>query len=83
VNWLRRCVEANRNYSVAHFHLGAALGLSGQLDEAKEVARTALTLDPTFTIRSYRLGVVTDNPTYLTGRERIYRGMQVAGLTEG
>ena len=82
VNWLRRCVEANRNYLIAQFHLAAALGLSGELDEAKAVARTALTLDPTFTIRNYRLGVATDNPTYLAGRERIHRGMQIAGLPE-
>jgi TolB-like protein len=83
VNWLRRCVEANRNYSIAHFHLAAALGLSGELNEAKAAARTALALDQTFTIRNYRLGAATDNPTYLAGRERIYEGMRIAGLPEG
>jgi len=29
VNWLRRCVEANRNYPIAHFHLAAALASPG------------------------------------------------------
>jgi len=83
IRWFRRCIDANRNYPLAHFHLAAALGLSGQLDEARAVARTALKLDPKFTIRSYRSGAATDNPTYLAGRERIYEGMRIAGLPEG
>jgi hypothetical protein len=58
------------------------LGLSGELDEAQAVARTALILDPKFTIRNYRLGSPSDNPTYLAGRERIYEGMRIAGLPE-
>ena len=29
VAWLRRCVEANRNYPLAHFYLAAALALLG------------------------------------------------------
>ena len=32
--WLRRSIEANRNFSTAHFHLAAALTLLGALDEA-------------------------------------------------
>ncbi len=32
---LRRCLEANRNYSIAHFHLAAALARLGSLDEAR------------------------------------------------
>jgi TolB-like protein/DNA-binding winged helix-turn-helix (wHTH) protein/Tfp pilus assembly protein PilF len=83
VSWFRRCIDANRNYSIAHFHLAAALGLSGQLDEAQAVARTALMLDPKFTIRGYRLGATSDNPTYLAGRVRVYEGMSIAGLPEG
>jgi tetratricopeptide (TPR) repeat protein len=83
VSWFRRCIDANRNYQIAHVHLAAALGLSGELDEARAVARTALMLDPKFTIRNYRLGAPSDNPTYLAGRERIYEGMRIAGLPEG
>jgi TolB-like protein len=82
VSWLRRCVEANRNYLITHFNLAAALALSGELDEAHAVAQTALALDPKFTIRNFRLGAASDNPTYLTGRERIYEGMRIAGLPE-
>jgi len=82
VSWLRRCVEANRNYSIAHIHLAAALGLSGELDEARAAARAGLALDPKFTIRDYRLGAASDNPTYVASRERIYEGMRIAGLPE-
>ena len=82
-NWLRRCIEANRNYSIAHFHLAAALALSGELKEAEAVGRTAFVLDPQFTIRNYRLNPASDNPAYLAGRERICEGMRIAGLPEG
>jgi TolB-like protein/Tfp pilus assembly protein PilF len=81
-SWFRRCIEANRNYSIAHFHLSAALGLSGEVAEARAVARTARALDPKFTIRSYHLNRASDNSTYLAGRERIYEGMRIAGLPE-
>ena len=41
-----------------------------------------LALDPTFTIRRFREGAATDNPTYLAQRERVYDGMRKAGLPE-
>jgi TolB-like protein/Flp pilus assembly protein TadD len=82
VAWLRRCVEANRNYPIAWFHLAAALGLSGEVAEAHGAARSGLALDPKFSIRSYRLNAAGDNPIYLAGRERIYEGLRIAGLPE-
>jgi TolB-like protein/class 3 adenylate cyclase len=82
VKWLRRCIEANRNYSIAQMHLAAALALSGELDEARAVARAALALDPKFTIQSYRIGTASDNPTYLAGRGRICEGLRIAELPE-
>ena len=82
VSWFRRCIDANRNYHIAHVHLAAALGLTGELDEAQAVARTALILDPKFTIQNYRLGSPSGSPTYLAGRARIYEGMRIAGLPE-
>jgi hypothetical protein len=30
-----------------------------------------------------RAGAATDNPTYLSQRERIYEGMRMAGVPEG
>ena len=46
VAWLRRGLEANRNYSVAHFHLAAALARLGELDEARATVQAGLALDP-------------------------------------
>jgi TolB-like protein/class 3 adenylate cyclase len=83
LGWLRRSIEANRNYTLAHFWLAAALALLGSLDEASASAKAGLALDPTFTVRRYRDGVFSDNPTYLAKRERIYQGMRMAGVPEG
>jgi hypothetical protein len=83
VGWLLRSVEANRNYPITHFLLAAALALCGSLDEAKAAARAGLALYPNFTIRRFRDGALSHNPTYLADRERIYQGMCMAGVPEG
>jgi tetratricopeptide (TPR) repeat protein len=80
VAWLRRSIEGNRNFPLAHFHLAAALALLGPLDEARAAAKAGLTLDPGFTIRRYRANALSDNPNYLAGRERSYEGMRMAGV---
>jgi len=82
VGWMRRAIEANRNFSVAHFHLAAELALLGELDQARAAAQAGLALDPTFTIRRFRAGTATDDPTYLAGRERSYEGLRMAGVSE-
>jgi tetratricopeptide (TPR) repeat protein len=46
VTWLRRGLEANRNYSVAHFNLAAALARLGRLDHARAAVQEGLALDP-------------------------------------
>jgi TolB-like protein/Tfp pilus assembly protein PilF len=83
VVWLRRSIEANRNNPLAHIWLAAALMRLGELDEAKTAARTALVLDPTFTIRRLRATAPSNNPTFLAGRERFYKGLRLAGVPEG
>src|SRR4051812_21828929 len=83
VAWMRRAIEANRNFSVAHFHLAAELALLGELDQARAAAQAGLALDPGFTIRRFRAGTATDDPTYLAGRERSYEGLRMAGVPEG
>jgi tetratricopeptide (TPR) repeat protein len=83
VDWLRRSIEANRNNPNAHFSLAAALGLLGARDEARTAAKAGLALNPDFTIRRFRAGALSDNPTFLTQRERIYEGMRIAGVPEG
>jgi tetratricopeptide (TPR) repeat protein len=83
VAWLRRCLEANRNYPLAHFQLAAALALLGSLQEARAAVRAGLALDPAFTIRRMRGIVMSDDPTFRAGSERIRKGMRMAGVPEG
>jgi tetratricopeptide (TPR) repeat protein len=82
VERFRHAVELNRNNAPAHFFLAAALALSGAADDAQSVSQAGLTLDPAYTVRRYRAGAATDNPTYLTQRERIADGMRMAGVPE-
>jgi TolB-like protein/Flp pilus assembly protein TadD len=83
--WLRRGLDANRNYSVAHFHLAAVLAGLGELDEARAAVQAGLALDPSFTIRRYRdaTNARSDNPTYRAGCQRTIEGMRIAGVPEG
>ena len=81
VAWLRRCLEANRNYPLAHFILAAALALLGSLVEARAAVRAGLALDPTFTIRRMR-SRVSDDPTFRAGTKRVLEGMRMAGIPE-
>jgi TolB-like protein/Tfp pilus assembly protein PilF len=83
VTWFRRSVEANRNLPSAHFGLAAALALLGSFDQAKAATKAGLALNPGFTIRRFRLGAASDNPTFLNKRKRIYEGMRLAGVPEG
>ena len=66
----------------SHFHLAAALTLTGQLDQARAAAQAGLALEPTFTIRRFRLNASSDNPIFLLKRQRLYGGMGMAGLLE-
>jgi TolB-like protein/class 3 adenylate cyclase len=82
VSCFRRSIEANRNYPITHFALAAALALLGSQDEARAAAKAGLALDQSFTIRRYRNGAPSDNPTYLASQERVYQGMRLAGVPE-
>jgi tetratricopeptide (TPR) repeat protein len=83
VGWLRRSIEANRNFPMAHLWLASALGLLGALDEARTAAKAGLALDPDFTIRRLRSTRRSNNPTFLAGRNRLCEGMRMAGVPEG
>ena len=84
VDWLRRSIEANPNFALAHFHLAGALAMMGDLNEARSSAEAGLALDPNFTIRRYDINVFQfDNPARLARRERFYEGMRMAGVPEG
>ncbi len=83
VVWLRRCLEANRNYPIAHLHLAAALARLGSLDETCAAVQAGLALDPTFTIQRMRGITLSDNPIFRAGSRRIREGMRMAGVPEG
>ena len=85
VVWLRRSLDANRNYSIGHFNLASTLAHLGELDEARTAVQAGLALDPSFTIRRMRdaNNARSDNPPYRAGRERIVEGMRMAGVPEG
>jgi TolB-like protein/class 3 adenylate cyclase len=84
VVWFRRGLDANRNFSIAHFNLAAALARLGKLDEARAAVTAGLALYPRFTIRRYRdvTYASSDNPTYRAGRDREIEGMRLAGVPE-
>src|SRR5262245_52525935 len=85
VVWLRRSLDTNRNYPMAHFGLAATLARLGELNEARAAAQAGLALDPSFTIRRYRdaTNARSDNVIYLAERDRINEDMRLAGVPEG
>ena len=80
---LRKSVEINPNWGLSQFVLAGALGLAGLLAEAAETCATAQRLAPSFTIARFRVEALSDNPTYLAQRERLYEGLRLAGAPEG
>jgi TolB-like protein len=85
VVWFRRGIDANRNFSIAHFQLAATLARLGDLPQARAAVQAGLALDPSFTIRRLRdaTSAWNDNPTYLAGRDRAIEGLRMAGVPEG
>jgi TolB-like protein/class 3 adenylate cyclase len=84
VAWFRRSIEANLNYPLAHFVLGAALAQLGRLEEARSAVKTGLALDPALVISRWRasLAARSDNPTFLAQVEPIFDGARTAGVPE-
>jgi hypothetical protein len=83
VCWFRRSIETNRQVPRAHFLLAGALALSGSMHEARAAANAGLAIDPSFTLRRYRDGAISDNPVYLLTRQRLGEGIRLAGIQEG
>jgi tetratricopeptide (TPR) repeat protein len=80
VVWLRRSVEANRNFPLAHFHLAAALVLTGAQEQAEAEVRAGLALDPAFTIG--RMVTPSSDPASLASRSRLIEALRQAGVPE-
>jgi tetratricopeptide (TPR) repeat protein len=84
VGWVRRAIEANRNFPLTYFQLAAALGQLGRLDEARSAAKAGLALDPAFAVSRARAHwtPMSDDPTYLAQTEAILEAMRKAGVPE-
>jgi TolB-like protein/Tfp pilus assembly protein PilF len=74
-----KAVQANPRFSVLYVLQASTLALAGRSEDAKAVARRALELEPTFSIRRYLdfAGFVTSDL-----REGLAVGMRQAGLPE-
>ena len=83
VTWLRQGLEGNHNYPAGHFSLAAALALLGSQSEARAAAKADLRSTRLSQSAAIARAHMSDNPTYLAGRERIYEGMRIAGVPEG
>jgi TolB-like protein len=79
---LRKSVDINPNWALSQFVLAAALALAGLLADAAETCAIARRLAPNFTVAKFRAQAVSDNPVYLTQRERLYEGLRLAGVPE-
>jgi tetratricopeptide (TPR) repeat protein len=84
VAWLRRSIEANRNYPVTYFALAAALAQLGRADEARSAVKGGLALNPAFSVSRARAAwaAFSDDPTYLAETERVVEGLRKAGVPE-
>jgi TolB-like protein/class 3 adenylate cyclase len=84
VAWLRRSIEANRNWPHSHFALAAALAQLGRLEEANSAVKTGLAVEPAFSISRFQanLAARSDNPTFLARLEPLFDGMRKAGVPE-
>jgi tetratricopeptide (TPR) repeat protein len=80
---LRRATEINRNFSIAHFMLAAALARVDRLSEARAAVAAGLAVDPLFTVNRFRTTTQSDNPIYLAQHQRVCDSMSKGGVAEG
>ncbi len=62
---VRRAVELQPESAEYHFHLGATLGMAGEVDEGVQECRIAAGLDPTWELPEVEVGIILLN----AGRE--------------
>ena len=82
VDLLRRAIEIAPSHEISYFYLAAALALHGHGSEAAQACKIGRRLAPIFRIGKCRAEVQSDNPVFLQQRERIYEGLEKAGLPE-
>jgi TolB-like protein len=77
---LRRATGINRNFSIAHFCLAAALARLGRPAEARAAVAAGLAVDPGFAVS--RFFETSDDPIYRAQHERVCEAMRSAGAPE-
>jgi TolB-like protein len=82
VDHLRKAIELASNHELPYFYLAAALALQGRESEAAQVCKVGKRLAPIFRIGKCRAEVQSDNPVFLQQRDRVYEGLEKAGLPE-
>jgi TolB-like protein/class 3 adenylate cyclase/Flp pilus assembly protein TadD len=82
VDRLRKAIGLAPNHEIPYFYLAAALALQGRRKEAAEACAIGRRLAPNFRIGKCRAEAQSDNPVFLAQRERIYEGLEKAGLPE-
>src|SRR5208282_2613834 len=82
VAYFRQAIELDRDLPNAHFYLAASLANLGRFDEAHRSIEAGLVVNPTYSISGFRAASISDNPTFLAQRNRIYEGMRKAGVPE-
>ena len=82
VDRLRKAIEIAPNNELPYFHLAAALALQDRKLEAAQASEMGRRLAPIFRIGKCRVEVQSDNPVFLLQRNRIYEGMERAGVPE-
>lgn len=82
IAWLSRAVDANPKGPTARIFLTAALGAGGRIDEARRQLVELKRLVPPLTIARFRAAEISDDPTFMRQRERLYEGLRRAGLQE-
>ena len=84
VAWLRRAIEANRNYPQPYFHLAAALAQLDRPDEARSAVKAAHAQPGILPSPAPGLygRAVSDDPRHLARIEPVVEGMRKAGVPE-
>jgi hypothetical protein len=62
--------------------LAACLAHLGKLDQARQEVKAGFAINPSFTIKCYRVNAPSDNAVYLAQCERLIEGMRLAGVPE-
>jgi TolB-like protein len=82
VSWLRRSIEANRNFAYSHFLLAAAFARFGRLPESRSAVRAGFSVDPSFTVARFRVRGASLHPNVVAQLEPILDGLRKAGVPE-